>query len=232
MGKTNIDWADWVDNPVWGCRNNCPYCYARKMARRIGKTQDQKAFVPTWMHGNYSKAFPDKPLFIFVNSMSDIAYWKDTWIELELKKITEYPQHTYFFPTKNPECYANFQQFPSNCWFGVSITDQGAMDRFNKIYWNKFFFRWEDRRVDSRKIFLSVEPLLGEIELTVYPDWLIVGAETGRRKGKVIPQQYWIEDIVDRCDLMSMPVWMKDNLKDICRGDLIQERPKITGGKK
>ena len=78
MGKTSIDWADWVDNPVWGCRNTCPYCYARQMARRIGKTEDQKAFVPTWMHGNYSKAFPDKPLFIFVNSMSDIAYWTDT----------------------------------------------------------------------------------------------------------------------------------------------------------
>ena len=228
MGKTNIDWADWVDNPVWGCRNSCPYCYARQMARRMGKTPDQKSFTPAWMPGNYGKVFPDKPLFIFVNSMSDITFWKDTWIELELKKITEYPQHTYFFLTKNPECYGRFLQFPSNCWFGVSITDQTAMSRFNKIYYHESFFRWDDRRGARRKIFFSIEPLLEEIELTVYPDWLIIGAETGNRKGRVIPRQDWIDNIVDDCDPPSMPVWMKDNLSPYFPGeDLIQDRPEV-----
>lgn len=223
MGKTNIDWADWVDNPVWGCRNTCPYCYARKMAWRIGKTEDQKSFVPTWMHSNYSKAFPDKPQFIFVNSMSDIAYWKDTWIELTLKKITEYPQHTYFFLTKNPECYSRFLQFPSNCWFGVSITDQAAMDRCEKV----FFSNGIDDVMADHTFFFSIEPMLTEIALSIYPDWLIIGAETGRRKGSVIPQRDWIEYIVDSCDLLDVPVWMKDNLKDIWHGDLIQSRPEV-----
>ena len=222
MGKTNIDWADWVDNPVWGCRNTCPYCYARQMARRMGKTEDQKSFVPTWMHGNYTKAFPDKPQFIFVNSMSDIAFWEDIWIELTLKKITEYPQHTYFFLTKNPEYYTKFVYFPQNCWFGVSITDQAAMDRFDKIYWDKYLL------TGRRKIFLSVEPLLEEIQLTIYPDWLIIGAETGRRKGRVIPKPEWGDIIINDCDLMGVPVWMKDNLKDIWpAGDLIQEKPEV-----
>ena len=221
MGRTAIDWADWVDNPVWGCRNTCPYCYARKMAWRMGKTEDQKSFVPTWMNRNYSKAYPEKPQFVFVNSMSDIAFWKDTWIELTLKKIREYPQHTYFFLTKNPECYSKFHGAPSNCWFGTTITDQGAMDRFNQLFFRK---EWPS---PPRKFFYSIEPMMEEIAISIYPDWLIIGAETGRRKGRVIPQRFWIEDIVDDCDIFDVPVWMKDSLKGVYRGDLIQDRPEV-----
>ena len=95
------------------------------------------------------------------------------------------------------------------------------MDRYDKTYWDTF--TWDS----GRKIFLSVEPLLDEIELTAYPDWLIIGAETGNRKGRVIPRQVWIDNIVDDCEITGMPVWMKDNLKDIYRGDLIQERPEV-----
>ncbi len=35
MNKTEIDWCDFTWNPVTGCRRNCPYCYARKMATRF-----------------------------------------------------------------------------------------------------------------------------------------------------------------------------------------------------
>ena len=183
--KTSISWCDMTANPVWGCLNTCPYCYARKIARRFGKTEDQKSFVPTWMNRNYSKAYPDKPQFVFVNSMSDIAFCKDTWIE--------------------------------------TVTDQAAMDKFNRILSECYF--WPRRNI--RKLFFSVEPLLTEIKLTVYPDWLIIGAETGNRKGRVIPRQDWIKDIIEDCDMMDVPVWMKDSLKDICPGDLIQDRPEV-----
>ncbi len=222
MGKTNIDWADMTANPVWGCLNTCPFCYARKIARRFGKTEDQRSFVPTWMNRNYSKAYPEKPQFVFVNSMSDIAFWKDTWIELTLKKINEFPQHTYCFLTKNPECYAKFESAPMNCWFGITITDQAAVNRFNETHWDYF---WPRRNI--RKLFFSVEPLLTEIKLTIYPDWLIIGAETGARKGRVIPRQVWIKDIIDDCDIFDVPVWMKESLKDIYHGELIQDRPEV-----
>lgn len=33
--KTKIDWADSTWNPVTGCLHECPYCYARNMARRF-----------------------------------------------------------------------------------------------------------------------------------------------------------------------------------------------------
>jgi protein gp37 len=36
MIKTKIEWADYTWNPVTGCYNDCPYCYARGIARRFG----------------------------------------------------------------------------------------------------------------------------------------------------------------------------------------------------
>lgn len=35
MQKTDIDWADMSWNPVTGCLHGCPYCYARRIARRF-----------------------------------------------------------------------------------------------------------------------------------------------------------------------------------------------------
>ena len=34
--KTKIDWCDSTWNPVTGCRHDCAYCYARKIAERFG----------------------------------------------------------------------------------------------------------------------------------------------------------------------------------------------------
>jgi DNA repair photolyase len=34
MNKTKIEWCDATINPVVGCLHNCPYCYARRQARR------------------------------------------------------------------------------------------------------------------------------------------------------------------------------------------------------
>lgn len=36
MKNTKIEWADATWNPVTGCKNNCPYCYARRIAERFG----------------------------------------------------------------------------------------------------------------------------------------------------------------------------------------------------
>ena len=88
MNKTKIDWCDRVWNPVWGCLNGCEYCYARKIARRFYLRMMKKEFdfcnennieqsylgglqyfQPTWLESNFQKKFPEKPKWIFVNSM-------------------------------------------------------------------------------------------------------------------------------------------------------------------
>lgn len=32
MEKSKIEWTDSTYNPVTGCYNNCPYCYAHRIA--------------------------------------------------------------------------------------------------------------------------------------------------------------------------------------------------------
>ena len=58
-----------------------------------------------------------------------------------------------------------------------------------------------------------------------YFEWIIVGAETGRRKDKVIPKREWIEKLVDLCRKADIPLFMKSSLADIWGEPLIQEFP-------
>ena len=44
------------------------------------------------------------------------------------------------------------------------------------------------------------------------PKWVIIGAETGRRKNKVIPKKEWIDKIVKQCHENNIPVFMKNSL--------------------
>ena len=32
LGDKGIAWTDATFNPITGCLNNCPYCYARRLA--------------------------------------------------------------------------------------------------------------------------------------------------------------------------------------------------------
>ena len=94
-------------------------------------------------------------------------------------------------------------------WYGFSITD----DCYDAWY------------SDSRYTFVSIEPILGEIKHIPFVDWVIVGAETGRRKDKVVPKRKWIENIVDECRKNGKPIFMKSSLAPIWGEPLICEFP-------
>lgn len=195
MHRTKIDWADFTWNPVWGCLNSCPYCYARATAKRWGIS-----FEPHWRERNFNRAMPKQPARIFVNSMSDICYWQPEWWDKVLNRIAENPKHGFFFLTKNPLVY-DCRAFPENCWLGVTITTKAAMEAFADAL---FITHWDERY----KMFISMEPMLEAIPLYVTPDWLILGAETGNRPGRVIPRPGWIEPFLD----LPIPLYMKANL--------------------
>lgn len=63
---------------------------------------------------------------------------------------------------------------------------------------------------------MSIEPILEDVLpekhniLFRQVDWVIIGAETGRRKGKVIPNLEWIRKIVEAAEKEKTPVFMKD----------------------
>lgn len=208
MNKTKIEWCDATWNPVWGCKNECPYCYARRMAKRRGES-----FEPHWKEKNFQRSMPKEPSRIFVNSMSDIWFWTTNWTMKVLRRIREYPQHSFLFLTKAPEVYGLYA-WPNNCWLGVTITNQAMMNHLADLI---FETTWDE----TNKIFFSLEPLLEKITPYVNPDWLIVGAETGNRKGKVIPKREWIDNLAD----LGMPIFMKDSLIPIVGKNLTRDFP-------
>ncbi|MBN2400816.1 MAG: DUF5131 family protein [Spirochaetes bacterium] len=227
-----IGWCDYTFNPVWGCYRDCPYCYARKIAKRFAVPMfkkelrntftswngtgdylnNLKQFRPTWIESNFQKKFPRKPSRIFVNSMGDISYWQPEWMKRVLKKIKEYPQHTFLFLTKNYNVYRDYS-FPRNCWLGITATDI------------KEYCDWTVSFKNIR--FVSIEPMLNFFPNCFkkkYTDWIIIGAETGNKKNKIIPKREWIQELVRVRDF-GISVFMKDSLKPIWGENLIQEFP-------
>jgi protein gp37 len=226
---SKIEWTDMTWNPVWGCENNCDYCYARKFARRFywnGRKSNEshllenlKNFKPTWIQSNFKKKFPKKPSRIFVNSMSDIAYWKKEWMYKVKDKINKYPHHTFQFLTKKPDAYSRFM-WPENCLLGVTITNQEQLKNMHG-YFN----------------YISFEPLHGPIDVLNIPSvrWVIIGAETGNRKNKIVPKWGWILDIMKYCASMNIPFFLKNNLKKIVPNqnwELIRQFPESSKDKK
>ena len=250
--KNKIGWCNTTWNPVWGCNNHCEYCYARGMAKRFKKSIAIKEtvykterldllspsqlliegdkiissldkFQPTFLHSQFDKELPKKPQRIFVGSMSEIAHWEKRWVRDTLDKILEYPQHKFQFLTKFPKIYAQWYFHP-NCWLGVTITKN---DDFFKGAYNFIFPKNSETNRHNIK-YISFEPLSGEIldlEILKYFDWVIIGAETGNRKGKVIPKREWIEDIVNYCTEKNIPIYLKDSLKNIYPSN-VKEFPK------
>lgn len=236
MQKTKIDWCDSTWNPVTGCRHGCEYCYASRIVKRFGgnamniphildnpfiakgRTQPYPfGFVPTFHRYRLDDYIGRKGRNIFVCSMADLfGEWvPDSWIEEVFAACDKAPQHNYLFLTKNPKRYTELSdkgilRRTDNMWYGYSKT-KNAEPGLSSVF-------------PASKVFVSIEPILEPIDVPL-EDWVIIGAETGRRKDKIIPKREWIEDIVDKCRRSGIPVFMKSSLADIWGEPLIQEFP-------
>jgi protein gp37 len=79
--------------------------------------------------------------------------------------------------------------------------------------------------------FISFEPLHEQLgvhlnqHLSDKLDWLIVGAETGNRKGKITPEPEWIETILNEARGWHIPLFMKINLAPYWPDKLLQDSP-------
>lgn len=230
MNQTKIEWCTRTLNPVVGCRFGCEYCYARKLNQRFG-------FIPNW---NEPQFFPErlkqinskKPQNIFMDSMSDIADWKDEWINAVAVAIKENPQHNYLFLTKRPEILIErFDMFVRlfmrmNVWIGVSITNNQEFDRLYELT------EIRRRHMTVCHLFISFEPLHEQISidylyLSKYIDWIIVGAETGNRKEKIVPENWWTDAITYKTRLQGIPLFFKESMLPIMGEKLMsREFPK------
>ena len=209
------------------------YAYMRDAGISTGKIQPYPfGFLPTFHR--YKLDEPQhwkKPRNIFVCSMADLfGYWvPDEWIEEVFKACEAAPWHRYLFLTKNPKRYSDLYDkgiMPKgvkawNKYFGCTITKQTDEYFFNNLYGNGI----------DHPGFISIEPIMddfvaGEIDKDENGiKWIIIGAETGNRKGKVIPKREWIEHIAETCRRSHIPVFMKESLRELMGDDFRQEFP-------
>lgn len=187
----------------------------------------------------------EKPSTIFVCSMADLfGEWvPDEWIKQVFEACEAAQQHRYIFLTKNPsrymkmynariickwneknpekphkqtEEYKNTLQLPSheNWWFGSTLDSM------------------ESRRAQlgyKDHTFVSIEPLMERMEVGLGSfgddELVIIGAETGNRRGKVTPRREWVEEIVKAAKITGASVFMKESLRELMGNDFIQELP-------
>lgn len=153
---------------------------------------------------------------IFVGAMADVfGNWvPDEWIMEIFETCRKYPIHNYLFLTKNPDRYVSMclkELLPEhkNMWYGVTVTNS------HQAYMAEATMQDMPSAVHS---FLSIEPMLedlaSELEITIenFTDWVIIGAETGSGKGRIVPEKEWIDSIINQCDNAKIPVFMKNSL--------------------
>lgn len=246
MNHTKIEWVRNPDgmqgytwNPITGCLNGCPYCYARKLANTrlkerylANKNWDTRTpagyegypnldpFYPrSWFNRRERTLESKKPKGIFVCDMSDLfgIGIPDSWTECVLETIKVCPEHRFYLLTKQPQNLPRWSPFPENCWVGVSVTNEGItypdiMEQACRSL----------AEIKATIKYISFEPLLSSIYklnlLEIWGiKWVIIGAQTKPYKP---PKIEWVSEIAEACDKVGIPVFLKNNLKPILAGEI------------
>ncbi len=228
MAKTKIEWATHTWNPITGCSpvsEGCQNCYAKRMAKRLAGRAGYPADEPfrVTLH-------PDrldeplhwrKPRNVFVCSMGDLFHKDIEPIQLSMifQVIEKCPQHTFMLLTKRPETalkhsknvmLSRYFRLP-NIWLGVTAENQQRADERIPIL----------LQIPAAKRFVSVEPMLGPIDLIQSAgieitdvgtfgliDWCIVGGETGPGARPMHPD--WARSLRDQCQAAWVPFFFKN----------------------
>lgn len=199
------------------------YAYMRDIGISTGKIQPYPFdFLPTFHR--YKLDEPQrwkKPRNIFVCSMADLfGDWvPDEWITEVFKACEAAPQHRYLFLTKNPARYVDLYvrailPVKAGYWYGATTTSPEQPF---------FYSRMPD---DNPHTFASIEPIMAPFgDIREFPEWVIIGAETGKRRGKVIPEKAWVDGIVSQAQKRRVPIFMKESLRELMGDDFRQEFP-------
>lgn len=222
-----INWTNSTWNCVAGCSKvspGCANCYAIPDALRMGANPNPKISavygglalkqdngLPNWT--GVVRCVPERlavPLAwasakkIFVNSQSDLFHEQVPldFIRRVFAVMAATPWHTYQILTKRAarlEDLASQLSWPANVWMGVSVENQDAARRVEHL-----------RRVPAAVRFLSVEPMLGpvDIELTGI-HWVITGGESGSRSRPFDPA--WALALRDQCRTAGVHFFHKQN---------------------
>lgn len=233
--NTKIEWADHTFNPWIGCTKvgpGCDNCYAeadfdkRRHVVQWGPNQPRKRTAPsTWaqpLRWNKMAEAEGTRYRVFCASLADVfdnavpAEWRAELFVL----IDQTPNLDWLLLTKRIGNVAKMIEapgmqkcgLPSNVWLGATVCNQEEANRdIPKLL-----------EVPAEKRFLSIEPMLGPVDLTSeyltaklgsYPfnglpaehrtklidmlDWVIVGGESGPKARPMHPD--WVRSLRDQC---------------------------------
>lgn len=234
MGKTTIEWTATIDengvrhqgytfNPWEGCQKvgpGCDHCYAEARDVRFTGGTHWGPGAPRRLTG---RANWNKPLRwdsdaakagtrprVFCASLADVfdnavdPKWRTDLFDLI--RIT--PNLDWLLLTKRPGNIAKMlpagwgDGYP-NVWLGCTVVNQEEFDRDAKKLW----------RIPAAVHFLSIEPLLGPINLdfNFMPygaiNWVIVGGESGPHARPMHPD--WARSLRDQCVAAGVPFLFK-----------------------
>ena len=248
MGKqTKIEWTHHTFSPWRGCTKvspGCAHCYAETMSKRnpavLGVWGDRGTRVIAaesyWrqpLKWNAAAAKAGERRRVFAASLADVFEDRPELCSPRQRLfhlIGQTPNLDWLLLTKRPENVGPLgvrQQLwypqdglPRNVWLGTSVEDQACADeRIPHLL-----------RTPAAVRFLSVEPLLGPVDLnpawlscdnaeTVCPacgeiacdcgsiDWVIIGGESGPQARPC--RVSWIRSLVEQCQIASVPVFVK-----------------------
>jgi protein gp37 len=224
MKKTKIDWCDMTINPVIGCPNGCRYCYARKLNDRFHFIKD--FYIPEIKENAFRPIRKDYNVSVFFDSMSDVGTWPDGLCRKFRDEVIAKSSFEVFFigltkvPSKARSVLENIKDGYHNVYLGFSCGNRALM---GMLKLPKF--------IDGIS-FLSIEPLCEDVSgmlSEVLPlgngsiQAVIIGAETGNDKDKIICRKEWVDKIVEVCDRNNIVVFMKSSLKSIMGTEFRQD---------
>lgn len=237
MNQTEISWTALTWNPMSGCTKvseECKHCYAEQLAEdKRGTRAFPNGFDLTLRPHKLSEPRRVRhPSLIFCNSMSDpgLPEVGDEYRGRIFDAIEESPRHRYQLLTKRPEELLAWmrrvgRRVPESVWVGTTIGHPKRVGRIDHLR--------QFRDLGARVLFVSAEPLLGELDLDLRGiDWIITGGESGRhasssieldtrflvRRGweegeaRWVPRESrmdWVRSLRDRADLAGCAHWFK-----------------------
>ena len=237
--KTGISWCDHTFNPWIGCEKvsaGCANCYAERQNRFYGWTDEWGNRKRTgeanwkkplaWAKNAYIQGVTRR---VFCGSLCDVLddkvphQWQiDLWHFMR-ECETRYPGALeWLLLTKRIE--NAFQLLPAT-WtedppafirLGVTAENQEMADKRVP----------ELLRVWSGKNFISVEPMIGNVEIPMLMheiDWIICGCESGDGAHKMDTD--WARNLRARCVFFDVPFFLKQMVID---GALTKE-PELDG---
>ena len=211
--NASIDWAQWSWNPITGCKHDCPYCYARDIAKRFYPQGFEASIYPPRFSCPKNTRVPQKAegdtayKNVFTGSMADIfGRWVPAeWIELVIDAVRDNSQWNFLFLTKFPQRVHEFGQMPDNAWMGTTVDCQERVANAEKAF----------AKMGGGIKWLSIEPMLTPLKFTRLDlfDWVVIGgASKSAQTPAWVPPFDWIADLHTQAREAGCAVYHKDNL--------------------